>query len=161
MQKPCARAGFLVSSWHLNYMEPIVRNSSGNSRRDLECPSHWNCAPTYSAWCSKHRQYPGVAVEVMPCDLATGEKADQRHVAKGLPHHLQLGMSRTEVRAAASRATDIYRARHVPSCAALQFVADFRRDAHQIELCGFCVARAKSQTHAVLDWVGDCPELVL
>jgi len=37
MQKPRARAGFLVSSWHLNYVGPIVRNSSGNSRRDLEC----------------------------------------------------------------------------------------------------------------------------
>jgi hypothetical protein len=44
--------------------------------------------PQYSGWCRKHRQYPGVAIEVMPCDLATGEKADQRHVAQGLAHHL-------------------------------------------------------------------------
>ena len=40
-------------------------------------------APT-SAWCGKHRQYASVAVEVMPRDLATGEKADQGHVAQGL-----------------------------------------------------------------------------
>src|SRR5229473_5826724 len=97
----------------------------------------------------------------MSCDLATGEKADQRHVTQGVPHHLQLGMPRAEMRAAASRATDIYRARHVPCRAALQFVADFRRDAHQIELCGFRVARAKSQTHAVLDLLGDRQDLVL
>jgi len=97
----------------------------------------------------------------MSCDLATGEKADQRHVTQGVPYHLQLGMPRAEMRAAASRATDIYRARHVPRRAALQFVADFRRDAHQIELCGFRVARAKSQTHAMLDLLGDRQDAVL
>jgi hypothetical protein len=97
----------------------------------------------------------------MSCDLATGEKANQWHVTQDVPHHLQLGMPRAEVRAAASRATDINRARHVPRRAALQFVADFRRDAHQIELCGFRVARAKSQTHAMLDLLGDRQGLVL
>jgi hypothetical protein len=35
----------------------------------------------------------------MSCDLATGEKADQRHVTQGVPHHLQLGVPRAEVRA--------------------------------------------------------------
>ena len=56
----------------------------------------------YSGWCRKHRQYPGVAIEVMPSDLATGEKADQRHLDQGIAHHLQLGMPRAEVRATAS-----------------------------------------------------------
>jgi hypothetical protein len=28
----------------------------------------------------KDRQYPGVAVKVIPCDLAAGEKSHQRHV---------------------------------------------------------------------------------
>ena len=98
---------------------------------------------------------------MIPCDLATGEKADQRHVAQGVPHHLQLGVPRAKVRPPTSRATDIYRARHAPCCSALQFGADFRRDAHQIELCGFCVARAKSQAHAGLDVLGDRQNLVL
>jgi hypothetical protein len=56
----------------------------------------------------------------MSCDLATGEKANQWHLAQGMPHHLQLSMPRAEVRAAASGAAHIYRARHVPCRAALQ-----------------------------------------
>ena len=91
----------------------------------------------------------------MSCDLATGEKANQWHLAQGMPHHLQLGMPRAEVRAAASGATHIYRACHVPCRAALQLGADFCRDAHKIELCGVRIARAKSQAHARLDLLSD------
>jgi hypothetical protein len=134
----------------------ITRDQTAQAqKRDLAIEA----APPPTLWCSKDRQYSGVAVEVMSCDLATGEKANQRHVTQGVPHHLHLGMPRAEVLAAASRATDINRA---AMCrAALQFVADFRRDAHQIELCGFRVARAKSQTHAMLDLLGDRQGLVL
>ena len=45
--------------------------------------------------------------------------------------------------------------------AALQLGADFSRDAHQIELCGVRIARAKGQTHARLDLLGDRQDLVL
>src|SRR5439155_6386069 len=110
---------------------------------------------------NKHGQYPGVAVKVISCDLAGGEKTDQRHVTEGLLHYLQLGMPRAEVRATASRTTDIYRARHIPCRVALHFGANLGRDADQIELWSFRVARAKSQAHARLDLLGDRQDLVL
>ena len=70
-------------------------------------------------------------------------------------------MPRAEVGAAAARATDVEAARHVMCRAAFHFVADFRRDAHQVELCGLCIARAKGEAHARHDQLGDRQDLVL
>ena len=50
-------------------------------------------------------QHAGVAVQVVAGDLAGGEEADQRHVAEGMPHDLQLGAGRAEMRAAAARSS--------------------------------------------------------
>src|SRR6202043_3079370 len=113
-----------------------------------------------AVWCGKHCQNAGVAVEVMPRDLATGKEPDQGYVAQRLAHDLQLGVPRTEVGAAAARAADIKGARHVTGGTTFHFVPDFRRDAHQIELGGFCIARAKGQAHTGLDQLGDRQDLV-
>src|SRR6266446_4974123 len=100
-----------------------------------QSPAH---APA-SGWHGKHRQNAGVAVELLPRDLAACKETDQGYVAQGIAHHLQLGVPRAEVGAAAARATDVEAARHVMCRAAFHFVADFRRDAHQVELCGLCI----------------------
>src|SRR5207244_4852901 len=57
--------------------------------------------------CREDCQDAGIAVEVIPRDLATGEKANQRCVPEAVPHCLQLSMPRAEVWATASRTTDI------------------------------------------------------
>src|SRR5437870_7127852 len=114
-----------------------------------------------SAWCDKYRQNARIAVQAMPGDLAAREKPDQRHVAQGLAQYLQLGVPRAEMGAAAARATDVERAPHVACRAALDFVADLRRDTHEVELCSFRIARAKSQTHTGLEPFGDREDLVL
>ena len=55
----------------------------------------------------KHRQHPRIPIQVMPRDLATGEKAGQGHVAQRVADDLQFGIRRAEVRAAAAGAADI------------------------------------------------------
>ena len=55
----------------------------------------------------KHRQHPRIPIQVMPRDLAAGEEADQGHVTQGVADDLQLGIRRTEVRAAAAGAADV------------------------------------------------------
>ena len=106
---------------------------------------------------AEYREHAGIAVQMVARDLAAGKEAHQRDVAQGMGDDLHFRIRGTEVRATAACATHVdgtYRGA-TGVLAGIEFLADFRADAHQILSCGLYVALAEGQLHAGLDQVAD------
>ena len=58
----------------------------------------------------KDGEDPGVAIEVVTRDFATGKEADQRHIPERPAHDLQLGTGPAKMRPATPGTTDVNRA---------------------------------------------------